>query len=139
MSSPERGLRFFQLALVAFIVACFLVKRLGRLEVHDGVALRDWLVIALATWSAISGFTMQRSINRKASLTPLARWRTGHVLRLCSATAVGMWGMVLHYFGASEWLSNALLGLAMVLLIAWRPGPIPAQAQPEPPFRTQGQ
>lgn len=134
---PERQLRLVQLANILFVAVCFFVKRIGIVETHDTVTVRDWIVIVAAIWSAVSGFTGQRRINnastrpqRSSRSTPMGRWKTGHFVRLSSATAVGLWGLVLHYFGGSEWLVNVLLGLAMLLLLIWRPGAAPVPAQP---------
>jgi membrane protein implicated in regulation of membrane protease activity len=138
MSSPERQLRLVQCGLIVYIVVCFFVKRIGRLETHDALSPIQWLIILAAIWSAISGFTVQRRINRTRSRsqtqprrsTPVSRWRAGQLVRLMSATAVGLWGLLLHYTGGPEWLVNIFLGLAMLLLMIWRPGVTPAPAQP---------
>ena len=138
MSRPERQLRLVQCGLIVFIVVCFLVKRIGKLETHDAFSPVQWLVIVAAIWSAISGFTVQRRINRIGSRsqtqsrrsTPVSRWRTGHLVRLWTATAMGLWGLLLHYTGGPEWLVNVFLGLAMLLLLIWRPGATPSPAQP---------
>ena len=131
--SPERKLRFLQVVDTLFLAGCFLVKRVGTVETHGTVATDGWVVV-MAIWSAISGFTLQRRINRTSAeprnrprkSTPLGRWRAGHIWRLSSATSVGLWALVLHYFGGSEWLVNALFGLAFLLLLVWRPGDAPA-------------
>lgn len=136
VSSPTRGLRLYQIALIAFILACFLVKRMGPMETHHDISPIDWIFIVAAIWSAVSGFRMQRKISRRTSSrsTPLERWRAGHALRLCAAMSVGLWGTLVHYFGGPEWLANVLLGFGMLLLLVWRPGPTPIQAQPGPTF-----
>jgi hypothetical protein len=138
MSSPERQLRLVQCGMIVFIVVCFLVKRIGKLETHDALSPVQWLIIVAAIWSAISGFTVQRRINRIGSRsqtqsrrsTPVSRWRTGHLVRLWTATAMGLWGLLLHYTGGPEWFVNVFLGLAMLLLLIWRPGATPSPAQP---------
>jgi|CZKY01.1.fsa_nt_gi hypothetical protein len=130
MSSPERRLRFLQSAQIVFIGVCFFVKRIGSVETRDAIPLVQWCIIVAAIWSAISGFTVQRRINRSKKSSTLGRWRIGHVVRLSSATAVGLWGMLLFYTGGPDWLANVFLGLAMLLLLVWRPGVTPAEAQP---------
>ena len=137
MSSPERQLRLVQCGLIVFIGVCFFVKRIGSLETHDALSPVQWLIIVGAIWSAISGFTVQRRINRIGSRsqtqsrrsTPVSRWRTGHLVRLSTAMAVSLWGLLLHYTGGPEWLVNGFLGLAMLLLLLWRPGATPAPAE----------
>jgi hypothetical protein len=133
MSNPERRLRFLQGAQIVFIGACFFVKRIGRLETRDAISPVQWFMIVAAIWSTISGFTFQRRINRaergsQNAAKTLGRWRVGHVVRLATATAVGSWGMLLFYTGGPEWLVNVFLGLAMLLLLVWRPGVTPAEA-----------
>jgi hypothetical protein len=138
VSGPEKQLRLVQAVLIAFIVVCFFVKRIGATQTRDAVSPFQWLVIAAAVWSAISGFTAQRRINRVGSQpqtrsrksTPLGRWKAGHLVRLWTAMAVGLGGILLHYSGGAEWLVNVFLGLAMMLLLIWRPGTTPAQTQP---------
>jgi TRAP-type uncharacterized transport system fused permease subunit len=136
--SPEKQLRLVQAVLIAFIVVCFFVKRIGTTQTRDTVSPFQWFVIALAAWSAISGFTAQQRINRVRSQsqtrsrksTPLSRWKVGHLVRLSTAMAVGLWGILLHYSGGAEWLVDVFLGLAMLLLLIWKPGTAPAQVQP---------
>jgi hypothetical protein len=137
MSRPERQLRLVQGGEILFIVLCFFVKRIGTVEARNAISPGHWLVILLAIWSGVAGFTLQRRINRGArwsqnllqTSAALRRWRAGHLIRLSSATAVGMWGVVLHYTAGPEWLVNVLLGLAVLLLLIWRPGATPAEAQ----------
>jgi hypothetical protein len=133
---PDRLLRLVQVANILLIAGCFFVKRMGTLVTHD-IAGRHWIVIIAAIWSAVSGFTMQRKINntstrpQKASRsTPLSRWKAGHLLRLSSAAAVGLWALVLHFFAGPDWIVNALFALSVLLLLIWRPGSAPAAAQP---------
>jgi hypothetical protein len=138
MNSPERQLRLVQSGEILFIAVCFFVKRLGTIETRQTISPGQWLVIAGAVWSAISGFTVQRRINRAKTRpqdppsrsTPLGRWRAGHLVRLSSAMAVGLWGLFLHYCGGPEWLVNVFLGLATLLLLIWRPGVSPSPSQP---------
>jgi len=130
MTSPERQLRLVQGIEILFIAVCFLVKRIGAVETRDGISPLQWLVVLAAVWSAVSGFTIQRRINRAPSKrsTPLSRWRTGHLIRLSTAMAVGLWGLALHYSGGPEWLANVFLGVAMLLLLIWKPGATPDPA-----------
>jgi hypothetical protein len=136
MSSPERQqLRLVQIGLIVFIVVCFFVSRIGSVETRDAISPLQWLVVVAALWSAISGFTVQRRIDRVGSRsprrsTPLGRWRTGHLVRLWTATAVGLWGLFLHYLGSPNWLVDVFFGFAMLLLLIWRPGATPDQAEP---------
>jgi hypothetical protein len=133
---PERLLRLVQVANILLIAGCFFVKRMGTLETHD-IVTRHWIVIVAAIWSAVSGFTIQRRINKTSPRpqkpsrsTPLGRWKAGHLLRLSSATAVGLWALVLHFLAGPDWIVNALFGLSALLLLIWKPGSAPAPVQP---------
>jgi hypothetical protein len=131
--SGERQLRLVQSGVILFLVACFFVMRIGTVETHAISALQ-WLIIVAAIWCAISGFTVQRKVNhpRKPSRrsTPASRWKAGHLYRLLSATSVGLYGVLLHYTGAPEWLVNVFLCIAIVLLLIWKPGSAPVPGQP---------
>jgi hypothetical protein len=135
MNSPERQLRLVQVSEILFIVVCFFVKRLGPAETDGTFSPGQWLAIVAAIWCAIAGFTVQRKINRRNTRpgkpsrgTPLSRWKTGHLVRLSTAMAVALCGLVLHYSGGPEWVVNVFFGLALLLLLIWRPGATPAQA-----------
>jgi hypothetical protein len=138
MSRPERQLRLVQGGEILFIVMCFFVKRIGTVESGDSISAGQWVAIVAAIWCGVSGFTLQRRVNRietrppkrARKSTPLGRWRAGHLLRLTAATAVGLWGLVLHYSRGPEWIVNAFLGLALLLLLIWMPGAPPASTQP---------
>ena len=138
MSSPETQLRLAQSGLITFIMVCFFVMRIGSVETRRAFSPLQWLVVVAALWSAISGFMVQGRINRGGSRsqvpsrrsTPLGRWRAGHLVRLWSATAVGLWGVLLHYLGSPNYLVNVFLVLAVLLLLVWRPGATPAEAEP---------
>ena len=138
MSNTERQLRLVQSGASLFILVCFFIKRIGAVETRDAISSLQWLVVVAAIWSAVSGFTIQRRINRggtrpqppSSKSTQLGRWRTGNLIRLSTATAVGLWGLVLHYSAGPEWLVNIFLGVAMLLLLIWRPGPTPSPTQP---------
>jgi hypothetical protein len=43
-------------------------------------------------------------------------------MRLASATSVGTSGLALYYFLGPLWLVDTVLAVALVLLIAWKPG-----------------
>jgi hypothetical protein len=138
MSSPEGKLRLVQVANILFMAVCIFVKRIGTVEPHATITPGQWLVIVAAIWSAVSGFTVQHRINSASARsqqpstrsTPLGRWKTGHLVRLSSASAVGLWALVLHYTGGPEGLVNVFFGFAMLLLLVWSPGASPASAQP---------
>src|ERR1700690_518260 len=102
MRSPERQLRLVQSGEIFFIVLCFFLKRIGTLETRQAISSGQWFIIVAAIWSAISGFTVQHRINRaetrphklSSTSTPLRRWKAGHLVRLSTAAAVGLWGLV---------------------------------------------
>src|SRR5438309_9403179 len=83
MGTPERQLRFVQVACILLVAACILVRHLVRDETHHATTLSQLLVIVAAIWSAVSGFTGQHRIacaptrSRRLSRgsTPFSRWR----------------------------------------------------------------
>jgi len=122
MSSPEQQLRLVQSGEILFVIACFFVKRLGSLETREAISPGQWLIIAAAIWSGISGFTVQRRINRaetrpqgpSSRSTPLRRWRTGNPCPpfYCdSSRLVGSCSALLRWSGVacqcSPWIRNA--------------------------------
>jgi len=46
-------------------------------------------------------------------------------VRLASATAVGLWALILSESGGSALLVNALFAFGMLLLLIWMPGGSP--------------
>jgi len=137
MGKPERQLRLFQGGSILFLVVCIFLLYfgvLGSLE-PDGRRMNfiQFLVIVGAIWSAVVGFTFQRRVTRAATRpqrpsarsTPFTRWKAGHVMRLGSATSVGMWGLVLYYFHGPLWLVDTILVVGLILLVTWRPGASP--------------
>jgi multisubunit Na+/H+ antiporter MnhB subunit len=137
MGKPERQLRLFQGGCILFLVVCIFLMYfgvLGSLE-PDGRRMNfiQFLVIVGAIWSAVVGFTFHRRMTRSttrlqrptAKSTPFTRWRAGHVMRLGSATSVGMWGLVLYYYRAPMWVVDAVLAVGLILLVMWRPGDSP--------------
>jgi hypothetical protein len=133
-----RQLRLIQAGLVVFTLACFIIERLGVMPVRQGFSTLQWIAIIGGLWCAVAGFSGQRRISRGAGRTQNqltaskrpARWKTGHVVRLANAFAVGQWGLLLHYTGAPQWLPDFFLGLSLLLLLIWKPGAVPLDVQP---------
>ena len=138
MNKPERQLRLLQLACIVFLVLIIVLVHFGVFgdrEPNRVMNLTQGLVVGAAVWSAVSGFTGQR---RLASIkprsqepakksTPFTRWRAGHLLRLWSAMAVGIWGLVLRQISGPSWVVVALFLVSLTLLLAWNPGSTPAE------------
>ena len=125
-------LRILQIACVFLLLECFRLGRLGRYEWQGTLTFAHWLLIVGGILSGISGFTIQRKIlngARRASKTstPFTRWRAGHIARLWTATAVGLYGFCLQVFDGPPWLVNVLLAAGLLLLLVWTPGTAPIQ------------
>ena len=132
----ERQLRFVQIACVLVVVMSIRISLMVQGTTH-GSSLIQWTVIVLAFSCALQGFTLQRRIingpslsRRQSRLTPLARWRAGNIVRLTSATAVGLWALVLSENGGHVLLVNALFAIGVLLLLIWRPGTSPDSRTP---------
>ena len=89
-------------------------------------------IVALAILCAIDSFYWQKKLLRgprnprmAAKSTPARRWMVGNVARLAFSIAVSGYGMVLHFVGGPESLVISLAAFGLVLLLIWRPGPMP--------------
>src|SRR5579884_41071 len=92
------------------------------------------LIIFLALWSAVSGFTLQRRLlNRGASFrrsqksTPLTRWRAANLFRIWSGASVGLYGLLLRLLGGPMIESDVLFGVGLMLLLLWKPSAAPSE------------
>jgi hypothetical protein len=125
-------LRLIQIACIVALLECFRFSRSVRHEWNGKLTLVHWLLIVGAVWSGISGFTLQRRIvngpKRRSTSTPITRWRAGHIARLSTATAVGLYGFCLGVFAGPPLVVNALFALGVLLLLVWTPGTVPDQA-----------
>jgi hypothetical protein len=138
MTKSERQLRFVQFACILFLATCILlvyVGALGNPQPSSTIGLTQGILILLSLWSAISGFTVQRRLQHRhhgtsTKSTPFTRWRAGHLFRLWSAMAVGLWGLALYELRGPLWMDDALFGLGIVLLLIWRPGASPGTDNP---------
>lgn len=136
MNKSRRQPRMVQLACILFLVICILLIYfgvLGNRESGATISATQGFVVLLALWSGVSGFTFQRRLRlraRQASTksTPFTRWRAGHLFRLWTATAVGLWGVVLYEIRGPLWIVDVLFTVGLILLLIWRPvaGPEPA-------------
>ena len=93
-------------------------------------------LIALAAFEcAYAGFRVQRmmlrakgqSLTSKLKSTELGRWRAGNVIRLATASAVGQWGILLHFLGGSIILVRLLFLSSLFLLLIWKSGTAPVE------------
>jgi len=62
-----------------------------------------------------------------ARSTPAKRWIVANIVRIAFAVAVSLYGMILHFNGGPKSLVVILIALGLVLLLIWRPGPIPTE------------
>lgn len=140
MGKPQRQLRLVQATCLLVLGACILLtywRGHENLGTSSSVGVGQGIIILLALWSATSGFTMQRKLQRRTQArssksTPFTRWRTGHIFRLWSATAVAIWALLLYDFHGPLWIADVLFGLAMVLLLIWKPDIAPARDEVTP-------
>jgi hypothetical protein len=135
MGGPERQLRLVQIACILLLGACIFFSYFGlskQYQARQGMSFGQGLILVTALWSGVSGFTVQRRITQakpehfSPKSTPLSRWKAGNFVRLSSATAVGLWGLVLQIFHGSLWLVEVFLAIGIILLATWRPGARPA-------------
>lgn len=124
-------LRLVQLGSVVLVLACIALVYWRRNPAAVAISARHWLVIVAALWTGLSGFSFQRRmLNRPARATgsprstPLTHWRAGHLVRLWTAMSLGVWAVLLSDLAGPRWMVNALLAIALLLLVLWSPGPI---------------
>lgn len=132
MTKPQRQLRLIQAVCFVVLGACIVLTYWHAhesAETFSTLGFVQVIIIVLALWSAASGFTMQRKLRRRTQAsgksTPFTRWRAGHIFRLWSATAVGMWAFLFYDFHGPLWVANALFGFATLLLLIWQPDNAP--------------
>jgi hypothetical protein len=132
MLKSQRQLRFVQVTCILVVVACIVIV---YIRIHDNapspttLGFGQVIIILLALWSGVSGFMMQRRFQRRNTTsqksTSFTRWRAGHIMRLWSATAVGIWALVLYNFHGPLWIADLLFGVGILLLLIWRPDAAP--------------
>lgn len=125
-------LRLGQVACILLLLECIRLSRSVRHEWKGSITLVHWLLIVGGVWSGILGFTIQRRIVNKvkqpsSTSTPFTRWRAGHISRLWTATAVGLYGFCLSMFAGPLLAVNSLFALGVLLLLLWMPGRVPDQ------------
>jgi hypothetical protein len=135
MGAPQRPLRVAQVICVLFTTTCFLVAHSVIHVTERPLSIEQGLVVLLALWTAGSGFSLQHKLTHvrvgsgqppaSSRSTPAARWRVGNLMRLATATSVGLWALILHVIGGSSLLVDLLFGLGLALLLIWSPGPSP--------------
>ena len=140
MGKPQRQLRLVQATCLLVLGACIVLAYWRAHEnrgTSSSVGFGQGIIILLALWSAASGFTTQRKLQRRTQAsssksTPFTRWRAGHIFRLWSATAVGIWALLLYDFHGPMWIADVLFGVAILLLLIWKPdiAPTPDEVTP---------
>ena len=133
VATPYVQLRLMQAGSILVVGSCIVLahwKARENLGAPNQVGTWQVIIILLALWSATSGFTGQRKLHRGAQArssksTPFTRWRAGHILRLWTATASGIWALLLFEFHGPLWISDVLFGFAILLLLIWKPDAAP--------------
>lgn len=98
------------------------------------------LIVGASIWSGLGGLSTQHRMLRSAGRaqdisnkgTAFTRWRAGHLIRLWSTVAVGLWGLVLREVGGSHVLADLIFTTSLLLLFFWKPGPVPAETNSQP-------
>jgi hypothetical protein len=141
IEKTKRQLRLVQAGCLLLLGACIVLaysRARENGETSSTVGTSQAIIILLALWSAASGFTMQRKLQRprgqasSSKSTPFTRWRAGHIFRLWSATAVGIWALLLCEFHGPLWIENVLFGFAILLLLLWKPDAAPTLDEATP-------
>jgi hypothetical protein len=135
--APERQLHVYQIACVVFVAFCAFLSHSLSWPTQRSTPLVKGLIVLLALWSVYSGFRLQRIIARARNnpsqvppnprSTPIAQWKAGNIIRLASSTSVGLWAMILGFFGGPPWLVYTMYGLSLFLLLLPKPQSPPAE------------
>lgn len=135
----RRQLRLMQIGCLSVLVACAALAHWQARENGSSsrIGTLPMVMIFLALWSATSGFTLQRKFQRRpqascSKSTLFRRWRAGHIVRLWTATASGIWALLLFEFHGPLWISDVLFGLAILLLLIWKPDAAPTLGEASP-------
>jgi hypothetical protein len=140
MERVQRQLRLVQIGCLSVLVACAVLAHWQARKTggsSSGIGTLSIVMIMLALWSAVSGFTLQRKFQRRpqtssSKSTPFTRWRAGHIFRLWTATTSGVWALLLFEFHGPLWISDLLFGFAILLLLIWKPDAAPALGETTP-------
>lgn len=142
VTKPQRQLRLVQFACILLLVGCIVVAYIHEPQPRTNLGFGQGVVILLALWSAVGGFTTQRRLQRRnrtrsSKSTPFDRWKAGHIVRLWSAMTVGAWGLFLYEIRGPLWIADVLFALAMLLLLIWDPDAAPVADEGVPAQSSQ--
>jgi hypothetical protein len=131
-------LRVMQIVFIVSVLLFYYVSGTIHPSAQSMNPSMQWAIVLCAIASALMGFIVQRmflrtpsqSLPEKQNSALLARWFAGHILRFATAESVALFGVVLHTFGSSSALVNALFMSSLLLLLIWQPGTCPPQNEP---------
>ena len=134
MLITERHFRVVQVFCILVVLACFQVA-VKVDTTSTKLTPIQWVVIAMGVWAILSGFILERKIvgypkrvsHPSARSTPFSRWRASNLIRVASATSVGLWGLILRANGGPASIAYTLIAIGGALLLVWRPSPRPTQ------------
>jgi hypothetical protein len=137
MNPVTLQLRVMQITFIVSALLFYLICRMTPSPAQSVSAPARWVILLLAFTNGFFGFILQRMLRHAPNRffpaaqdsTPLARWRAGHILRFATAEAVVLFGLALHSLGGSSLLVNVLFGSGLLLMLLWRPGPVPSQSE----------
>jgi hypothetical protein len=134
VSREQRQLRFIQVGCSLLVLVCVAVGHLSRYQERTATVTVQSVIVVAAIWSAVGGLSAQRKLQKAprrvqpdGKTTPFSRWRAGHLVRLCAASSVALWGLILSEFGGSLFIADLLFGLGLLLLLVWRPDEAPSR------------
>jgi hypothetical protein len=134
MNPITRQLRIIQVAMIVSVGLFYYVRSTTPPAAHKLNPTVQWAIVSCAVASALMGFIVQRILARSPGTSHpgsqisarFSPWFAGHILRFATAESVALFGFVLHTLGGPPVLVNCLFAGAMLLLLLWQPGTIPA-------------
>lgn len=131
--------RVIQILRISFVVfGLFLVYIVVKIPAQPGTPpdpAIELAITALGLIEIVAGLFAPRvlqSLAKRAPQTapkaaPLKQWFSANVISLACFDACMLFGLVLHFVGASPHLVVLLIGAGLAALILWRPGAPPTE------------
>jgi hypothetical protein len=141
MNPAALVLRVMQIAFIVSVALFYLVGSTIHPAAQAVSRPVQWAIALCAIGSALMGFLVQKygfgaqSPSRPApqGSTARSRWFAGHILRFATAESVALFGLVLRVLGGPSTEVYVLFCAALLLLLIWQPGKIPAGAESNAP------
>ena len=131
IDSQMRPLRWLWIALLVSSVFCECIIELAVCPDANEWGLWNWVVTALAVYSALGPFLLSRRLLQiyekriTAGSDPavaIRTWKAAQMTRMSGAGAVSCYGLIQRaILGAELWQSSLFYAMSLILLLLWKP------------------